>query len=436
MLTGCYPARIGFDSFDGEGVLFPGQGVGLSPGETTIADILKERGYRTRIVGKWHCGDQPPFLPRAHGFDGYYGIPYSNDMGRRAGLAADEQFPPLPLLRDGRVVEEQFDQAGITARYVEDALSFIEESKSGPFFLYFAHMYVHLPLYVPDAFLAGSANGRYGAAVAAIDWSVGMIVNQLVRLGLEGDTLVVFTSDNGSRADFGPSNGPLRGIKGTTWEGGQRVPCIVTWPGEIAAGRTCSDVVTAMDLLPTLAAITEPRTAAIDSEGADGERSDGERSNRERFDGEEPGATAPRPAFGTRRIDGVDISGLLFDAVDGEARSAPERAFCYHHWGKLEAVRLGDWKLHLYKDGREVRFLFDLSADPGESRECSREYPDVVSRIEDVAHAFREDLGDTVTGTVGSGCRPIGRVAEPRPLTSYDPLYPYYAAEYDLEERG
>ena len=174
MLTGCYPSRIGFGSFDGRWVLFPGQDLGLSPAETTIARLLRDQGYATKIVGKWHCGDQPEFLPTRHGFDSYYGIPYSNDMGRQQ---EDDAYPPLPLLRDEDVIQQQPDQRGITERYVEESVRFIRDKKDQPFFLYFAHMHVHLPHYPPERFLAESQNGVYGAAVACIDWATDLLLH-------------------------------------------------------------------------------------------------------------------------------------------------------------------------------------------------------------------------------------------------------------------
>ena len=195
MMTGCYPPRIGFGSFHGEVVLFPGYDIGLSQEEVTVASQLKAAGYATKIIGKWHCGDQPEFLPTRHGFDEYFGIPYSNDMGMQSDRPDN---PPLPVLRNERVVQQQPDQRGITERYTEEAISFIDRNKDEPFFLYLAHMYVHVPLFVPKQFLESSQNGAYGGAVECIDWSVGVIMDRLEELGIDGNTLMVFTSDNGS----------------------------------------------------------------------------------------------------------------------------------------------------------------------------------------------------------------------------------------------
>ncbi len=392
MLTGCYPRRVGFGDFEGQWVLFPGQGVGLDPREQTIAGALKEAGYATRIVGKWHCGDQPEFLPTRHGFDGYYGIPYSNDMGRRDG---GTQWPPLPLLRDESVMEEQPDQVSVTARYVEDALCFMREQKDRPFFLYLAHMYVHLPLYVPERFARESSNGRYGAAVAAIDWAMGVLLAELQRLGIDENTMVLFTSDNGSRNDYGDSNGHLRGHKGETWEGGQRVPLIVRWPGTVPDDRVVTGITSAIDLLPTVASLCGAKVA-------------------------------PRGP-----IDGLDLSDLLIGRTD----ESPRTEFGYFHFNSLEAVRSGPWKLHFRKREDEIRELYNLEEDPGETINLYSERPEMVEQLTTVAKRLREEVGDASTGQPGT-CRPIGRVENPETLTHYDPDHPYYMAEYDLTDVG
>lgn len=395
MLTGCYPRRIGFGSFDGKWVLFPGQGYGLNPGEITIAKLLKTKGYATKLVGKWHCGDQPEFLPTRHGFDSYYGLPYSNDMGRQVGNRLE--YPPLPLLRDEEIIQQQPDQASLTERYVEECVRFIRENKDRPFFLYFAHMYVHLPIYAPWRFLKSSRNGPYGAAVECIDWSVGVILNELARLSLDLNTLVVFTSDNGSLATRGGSNDPLRGTKGTTWEGGQRVPCIMRWPGVVSAGTTCSELATAMDLYPTFATL----------------------------------ADVPLPQ--DRIIDGKDIC-LLMKGVSGER--SPHEAFFYYLQDNLEAVRSGDWKLHVSRKGQEVRELYNLKTDIGETTNSIDQYPEIAAKLEARATEIRRDIGDAFTGFDGVNCRPIGRVDDPKPLTAFDPSHPYIVAMYDIPDFG
>ncbi|MBN1673910.1 MAG: sulfatase [Kiritimatiellae bacterium] len=395
MMTGCYPPRIGFDSFDGAAVLFPGQGVGLHAGEQTIAGLLKEQGYATMIVGKWHCGDQPEFLPTRHGFDHYYGLPYSNDMGRQVGR---EKYPPLPLLRDEAIMQEQPDQAALTERYTEECVRFIRANKDRPFFLYLAHMYVHRPIYAPERFMKQSKNGRYGAGVECVDWSAGVILHELARWGLDANTLMLFTSDNGSRArDEGGSNAPLRGTKATTWEGGQRVPCIMRWPAAIPAGRVCRELVTAMDFLPTFVRLA--------------------------------GGKPPSD----RIIDGKDIAALMLGA-DGAA--SPHDAFFYYWKHNLDAVRSGKWKLHLRKRDDALRELYDLDSDVGETTNVYADHPDVVEALLAKIDACRADLGDAATGVEGANRRPIGRVDNPRPLTHYDPAHPYIEALYDLKDGG
>jgi arylsulfatase A-like enzyme len=393
ILTGCYPARIGFGSFDGEQVLFPGMALGLAPTERTFAAHLRDLGYATALIGKWHCGDQPGFLPTDHGFDHFFGLPYSNDMGRQAG--ADRDFPPLPLMDDGDVLQEQPDQAALTERYTSEAIRFIREHRDGPFLLYLAHMHVHAPIYTPERFLHASVNGRYGAAVEAVDWSTGALLSELSTLGLMQDTLVVFTSDNGSRAHSGATNSPLRGAKGSTWEGGQRVPCLISWPGTISAGQVRDDLITAMDLLPTFVEL------------ADGTPVDG--------------------------IDGISLARIF--TQDSDARF-PRQSFAYFHHDSLEAIRVDRWKLHFRKGGQTTRALFDVVDDPGETRDRLSDRPGVVAELEELAERFRDDLGDAALGIAGSGCRAVGTVDAGVPLTRYDPQHPYIVAEYDLHDRG
>ena len=265
LMTGCYPQRISFGTFDGLRVLVPGQGIGLSNEEKTVAKTFKESGYSTKIIGKWHCGDQEEFLPTNHGFDSYFGIPYSNDMGRQVKIKdyipndsslhkiTEWDRPPLPLVRDKEVIQEQPDQRSIAERYTEDAVKFMRENKETPFFLYLAHMQVHLPLYAAEKFVKESKNGDYGACVASIDWSTKVIFDELKELGIDENTIVIFTSDNGSRLqNQGGSNGNLRGGKGQTWDGGQRVPCIIRWPGKINEGQQTDALSTTMDFLPSI----------------------------------------------------------------------------------------------------------------------------------------------------------------------------------------
>ena len=395
MLTGCYPPRIGFGSFDGRWVLFPGQGLGLNPEEITIARLLKEQGYATKIVGKWHCGDQKEFLPTRHGFDSYYGIPYSNDMGRQR---EDDKYPPLPLLRDEDVIQAQPDQTSITERYVEESVRFIRDNKEKPFFLYFAHMHVHLPHYPPQRFMPDSQNGVYGAAVACIDWATDVLLHELKDLGLDDNTLVIFTSDNGSRArDEGGSNAPLRATKGTTWEGGQRVPCIMRWPGKIPAGQTNSELTLSMDFYPTFAQIG--------------------------------GASIPTD----RIIDGNDIRPLMFAEPNAQSQ---HDAFFYYKRKTIEAVRSAQWKLHIRKDDQEIQELYDLENDIGETQNVYDQHPNIVKDLMAKIDACRQDIGDEAVGIEGQNIRPVGRVENPDTLTHYHPDHPYFIAMYDLPQRG
>ena len=394
MMTGCYPPRIGFGSFDGQWVLFPGQGIGLNPNEKTIASILKGASYHTMLIGKWHCGDQKEFLPTKHGFDSYYGLPYSNDMGRQ--MRSGSEYPPLPLLVDDEVLQEQPDQVSLTERYVEQGVKFIRKNKNHPFFLYFAHMHVHLPLYAPERFMKQSENGAYGAAVECVDWAMGVILHELEQQGLTNKTLVIFTSDNGSRGDHGGSNVPLRGEKGTTWEGGQRVPCIAYWPETIKGGTVCDEIITSMDFYPTFAKLGE--------------------------------GSIPQD----RIIDGKDISRIL---MYEEGKSTRE-TFFYYFKNNLEAVRCGKWKLHIRKKNEEINELYDLDNDIGETSNLYGEYPDIVNRLLEYIEACRIDLGDESHGIIGKNIRPAGRVENPDTLTHYNSDHPYIVAMYDKEDRG
>ena len=400
MMTGCYPRRIGFDVFaGGAGVLFPGHSDGLHENERTLAHILGEQGYATKHVGKWHCGDQPEFLPTNRGFDSYYGLPFSNDMGRQRN---HPDRPPLPLVRDAQVIEEQPEMGGLTERYAEEAVRFLREKRDTPFFLYFAHMHVHVPHIVSPAFMQRSTNGRYGGAVAAIDWSVDVLLGELNRLGLDDNTLVVFTSDNGSRARAeGGSNAPLRGTKATTWEGGQRVPCIARWPGRIPAGTTSGELTSAIDFMPTFARLA--------------------------------GTTEPQD----RIIDGVDIGPVL---MGEDGATSPRDCFFYYHTSKLDAVRRGPWKLFVHRndtpDMPETGELYNLREDIGETANVADQHPEVVAELKAELQKCREDLGDSLTDAEGQNRRPVGRVENPKPLTEYDPNHPYVVALYDTWECG
>ncbi|MFP4070375.1 MAG: sulfatase [Opitutales bacterium] len=395
MLTGCYPPRIGCADFDGAAVLFPGNPTGLNPEEATLAERLKKAGYATKLVGKWHCGDQPEFLPTRHGFDSYYGLPYSNDMGLQK-VRPDSKVP-LPLLRDEEVIQQQPDQAGLTERYVEESVRFLREHREGPFFLYFAHMHVHLPLLVAQRFMEQAKNGPYGAAVECIDWALGTLLRELEDLGIDDDTMIVFTSDNGSRArGEGGSNGPLRGTKAECWEGGIRLPCIVRWPGKVPAGTVRETLFRSIDFLPTFCSL----------------------------------AGAPQPE---KPIDGLDFSAVL----TGLAEQGPADTFFYYWQHQLLAVRSGDWKLWVRRGNwssiEAVDELYNLREDIGETTNVIESHPEVAARLRGLLDEARAELGDSATDTVGRGVRPIGRVEHPKALCQYDPTHPYMIAEYDGE---
>lgn len=414
MLTGCYPPRIGFAKFNDDWVLFPGDAEGLHPDEYTLGDLFKEAGYSTMTIGKWHCGDQPEFLPTRHGFDEYYGLPYSNDM---APMESRPDMPPLPLLYNEEVLEEQPDQAGLTERYVEKSITFIRENKKNPFFLYLAHMHVHLPLYAAAPFVRKSRNGDYGACVEAIDWATSAIFNELKKQDLLDNTIIIFTSDNGSRNDYGDSNGPLRGTKATTWEGGMRVPFIVYWKNHIKPSVS-DGIIASIDLLPSLANL-------LDIE-------------------------IPQD----RIIDGINQIDLILGKSDNSKRDT----FYYYMCDNLEAVRYNNWKLHVSRradagkptgdfgdqnkdfseaqNNLEVRELYDLSRDIGETQNVYEDNPDIVGILMRKVEIARQDLGDAFTGSEGKNLRPVGLVDNPKPLTEYDENHPYIISLYDRDEAG
>ncbi len=365
LLTGCYPQRIDMSTNERPGtanniVFFPGEPKGLNPTEITIAEMLKEKGYATACIGKWHLGDQKAWLPRTYGFDQYFGIPYSNDMGV---WNANRNYPPLPLLRNEEVIEEEPDQGLLTKRYTEETLAFMEENKEHPFFLFLPHSMVHRPRYASPAFAGKSNNGLYGDIVEEIDWSVGQILQKLKELDLDENSLVLFFSDNGgtaSRDTYQVSNAPLRGRKGTLFEGGFRV-CSLAWsPGLIPPQSVCRELTTSMDLLPTFARLS--------------------------------GAKAPTD----RIIDGKDITPLL----RGESETkTPHRAFFYRRGKDLYAVRSGPWKLFVktYKWGNATvpaGTLYNLREDIGEANDVSAYHPDKVTHLQALAQASRLDLGD------------------------------------------
>ena len=380
LMTGCYPRRVNMHvSSKGGAVLRPVAPKGLNPSEMTIAEVLRQRGYATACIGKWHLGDQPPFLPTRQGFDYYFGIPYSDDMTARPG----QPWPPLPLMRNEEVIEAPVDRNLLTRRYTEEAIKFITSNKDKPLFLYLPHAMPGSTAhpFAGEEFRGKSANGPWGDSVEEIDWSTGRILAALEKLGLDDRTLVLWLSDNGAPRRKPPqgSNLPLGGWGYTTGEGGMRVPCIVRWPGRVPAGKTCDELATSMDLLPTFARLA--------------------------------GAQVPRD----RIIDGLDVWPLMSGT---ESAVSPHEAFYYYHVKQLQAVRSGKWKLHLprvAKGGGQKRpaMLFDLKADLGETTNVAEDHPDVVRRLLALAEQAREDLGDL--DRPGKHQRPAGMVANPQP---------------------
>jgi arylsulfatase A-like enzyme len=385
LLTGCYPNRIGI-----KGALNPQAKVGLHSNEVTIAELLKPRGYATAIYGKWHLGHHPQFLPTRHGFDEYFGLPYSNDMWPNHPTQRTN-FPPLPLIEGERIVQRMPDQRQLTTWYTERAVSFIERNKDRPFFLYVPHSMPHVPLFASTKFEGKTKRGLFGDVLEEIDWSVGRILAALRRHRLDENTLVMFSSDNGPWLSYGNhagSAGPLREGKGTTFEGGVRVPFIARWPGRIPAASICREPAMTIDVLPTLAKLT--------------------------------GTEVP-----SHPIDGRDIGPLL--AGQRGARSPHEALLFYwdHH---LQAVRSGPWKLHFPHayvkpvppghDGQPGRMtnpkvelaLFNLETDPSESRDLAPTRPEVVARLQELARQAREELGDSALKQEGRGARQPGRM--------------------------
>lgn len=393
LMTGCYPPRVGITR-----VLFPGEPEGLSDSEYTMARLLKDTGYRTMIVGKWHCGDQAAFLPCQHGFDRYFGLPYSNDMGIQRGHEPQDGYVPFPLIEDGEVIQEQPDQSALTERYVEHCIDFIRSGGQRPFFLYFAQMHVHLPLYAADRFCRESLNGDFGACVAELDWACAAIVDELKRLNMYENTLIIFTSDNGSRGDHGASNAPLRGGKFTTWEGGQRVPMIAHWAGHIPAGTLNDNIICHIDLLPTFARLAGGRLSG-------------------------------------NAIDGVDQLDTFFNPAIS-CRDSMVYFASNKSGGDLNAYRHGKWKLHFRADKKEQLLLYDLESDIGESVNLAPQHPEIVEQLSKEAAAWREALGDKAADISGRECRAVGYVEHPKPLAVYRQEHPYIIAMYDKDDFG
>ena len=392
IMTGCYAQRIGMHVNERDGwVLRPVSPYGLHPDEVTIAEVLKGLGYATAIVGKWHLGDQPQFLPTRQGFDWFFGVPYSDDMTERVWKNDGSRWPPLPLMEDEFVIEAPCDRDRLTRRYTQRAMQWIAEHKDEPFFLYFPQAMpgsTKAPFSSPD-FKGKSKNGRWGDSIEELDWSMGVMLDQLVELGLAENTLVIWTSDNGAPVNRDPadlsrgSNGPLHGRGYTTSEGAFRVPTIAWQPGKVPAGTVGNELATTLDLLPTLAKLA--------------------------------GGGSPEG----RRIDGHDISPLLFG--DEQAKT-PHAAFYYYHQDQLQAVRSGPWKLFLpvepegghphFRRGRKPEtLLFNVVDDIGSRYNVAAEHPEIVAKLTRIAEQAREDLGDR--GRRGKGQRKIE--GSPRP---------------------
>jgi arylsulfatase A len=406
LLTGCYPNRIGI-----HGALGPGSKTGINSSEMTLAELMKQRGYATAIFGKWHLGDFPQFLPLRHGFDHYFGLPYSNDMWPLhpdlVNLPANDErrkrgFPDLVMYEGDKVVIPQVthaDQNQLTTWYTERAVKFIEQNRAQPFFLYLAHNMPHVPLHVSDKFRDKTPRGLYGDVIEEIDWSVGQVMDALQRNGLENNTWVIFTSDNGPWLSYGDHAGsayPLREGKGTDWEGGTREPCIMRWPGKIPAGTESWKMLMTIDLFPTIARLIH--------------------------------ADLPR-----HRIDGLDVWPIISGKTG--ARNPHAAYWFYYEVNQLQAVVTSDgrWKLqlpHTYRTlgGRpgghggltvpyeqrklEKAELYDLASDISESTDVADQNPKIVKQLEAEAEKARLELGDALTKRTGIGNREPGRIID------------------------
>jgi len=399
LLTGCYPPRIGIS-----GALDHRSKIALNPDEETIAELLKAKGYKTGMVGKWHLGNKEPFLPMQQGFDEYLGLPYSNDMwpvnydgtpwtdttGYRS------TYPKLPLIEGNktiRTINTLDDQSQLTTMYTERAVSFIKRNKQNPFFLYLAHSMVHVPLAVSDKFKGKSGEGLFGDVMEEIDWSVGEVMKALDENGLTKNTIVIFTSDNGPWLTFGNhagNTGGLREGKGTAWDGGLKVPCIMRWPGTIAAGSICNNMATAMDVLPTIVNICKAKNPV-------------------------------------KKIDGVNILSLL----KSQPGANPREEFVYYYdRNNLKGIRNGQWKLVFpclsqtynkpgaigangfpgkYGSDSVSLALFDLRTDPGEERDVKDKHPEIVQKLSAIADKYRNEIGDGLTNKTGTEVRPAAK---------------------------
>ena len=368
LMTGRLPIRSGMCS-DKRRVLFPDSGGGIPAAEVTLAEALRDEGYATACVGKWHLGHLPQFLPTANGFESYFGIPYSNDMdriaeapkGRDAFWEPESRFFNVPLMRNAEVIERPAEQTTITRRYTEEATRFIKAHRDKPFFLYMPHSMPHVPLFRSGEFAHTSRRGLYGDVIEEIDWSVGQILTTLKELGIAENTIVWFTSDNGrwlTFKDHGGSAGPLKDGKGTTWEGGMREPSLVWWPGTIPAGRVSAELGTTMDIYATSIALA--------------------------------GGRLPED----RVIDGVDLTACLLAETP-----SPREQVMYYRGTRLMAVRRGPWKAHFMTQesytgnnklvSHDRPLLYNLEIDPGEQWDVAAEHPEVVEAIRQAAEAHQ-----------------------------------------------
>lgn len=388
LLTGCYPNRIGIHN-----AFMPDSKIGLNASETTIAEMLKAKGYSTGIFGKWHLGDHPDFLPTKHGFDEYFGIPYSNDMWPLHPQQGPVfNFGPLPLYENETIIDTLTNQSQLTTQITERSVNFINRNKDHPFFLYVPHPQPHVPLFVSEKFKGKSGRGLYGDVIMEIDWSVGQILNALKANDLDENTVVIFTSDNGPWLSYGNHAGsalPFREGKGTAWEGGHREPFIIRYPNGLKGGRNIDTPVMAIDILPTLAEIT--------------------------------GSALP-----DRIIDGKSVWKLL----SGDSKESPQEAYYfYYRVNELHGVRYDKWKLYfphnyrtmegqqpgkdglpgdyVYLDLKEIE-LYDLSVDLSETTNVAGKYPEVVEKIKQLADTMRNKLGDSLREMEGTEIRPAG----------------------------
>lgn len=405
LLTGCYPSRIGM----GGGALMPWDKKALNPEEETIASLLKESGYTTGMFGKWHLGAKPPYLPLRYGFDQFYGLPYSNDMwpvdfeGNPVTDTSDlrTRFPPLPLIEGDQqvaTIATLDDQAKLTTTLTIKAQQFIEQNKRRPFFLYLAHPMPHIPIAVSHKFAGKTEAGLYGDVIRELDWSLGAVMKTLEKNNLSEKTLLIVTSDNGPWLTFGNhagSSGGLREGKGTAWDGGTRVPCFIRWPGKVEPGSICSQLLTNMDLLPTIMAAT--------------------------------GSPLPE-----KKIDGLNFLPMLKGKSDSSPR---EVLYVYFNDNSLKLIRYRNWELVLPhksrtytltphgKDGTrgptpvvEVPMaLYNLTHDPGTVYDVQEQYPEIVAQILKYAEEARADLGDDLTKRTGMNVRPSAVIDERKP---------------------